>query len=75
MINALDTNQLIAVGVNLSILVVSLVVSGILIYKIKFDDKNYRLLFIIYTLYWIAPMLLRVLGSETSVKFSCQLKT
>lgn len=70
MINALDTNQLIAVGVNLSILVVSLVVSGILIYKIKFDDKNYRLLFIIYTLYWIAPMLLREYTSKMHTAMS-----
>lgn len=64
MLNGLDTNQLIAVGVNLSVLVVSLIVSGILIFKIKFDDKNYRLLFIIYTLYWIAPMLLREYTSK-----------
>lgn len=64
MLNGLDTNQLIAVGVNLGVLVVSLIVSGILIFKIKFDDKNYRLLFIIYTLYWIAPMLLREYTSQ-----------
>ncbi len=70
MINALDTNQIIAVGVNLSILVVSLVVSGVLIFKIKFDDKNYRLLFIIYTLYWVAPMLLREYTSKMHTAMS-----
>ncbi len=64
MSNAFDTNQLIAICLNLSVLLVSLVVSGILIFKIKFDDKNYKLLFIIYTLYWIAPMLLREYTSQ-----------
>ncbi len=60
----LDLNQIIALIVNFSILVVSLGVSIFLIFKIKFDDKNYRLLFVIYTLYWIAPMLLREYTSQ-----------
>lgn len=64
MINGLDHNQIIALIVNFSILAVSLGVSIFLIFKIKFDDKNYRLLFIIYTLYWIAPMLLREYTSQ-----------
>lgn len=64
MINGLDNNQIIALIVNFSILVISLGVSIFLIFKIKFDDKNYRLLFIIYTLYWIAPMLLREYTSK-----------
>lgn len=64
MINGLDNNQIIALIVNFSVLLVSLGVSIFLIFKIKFDDKNYRLLFIIYTLYWIAPMLLREYTSQ-----------
>lgn len=64
MLNGLDHNQIIALIVNFSILAVSLGVSVFLIFKIKFDDKNYRLLFIIYTLYWIAPMLLREYTSQ-----------
>ncbi|XQP55038.1 MAG: hypothetical protein ACOQNV_02795 [Mycoplasmoidaceae bacterium] len=64
MINGLDNNQIIALIVNFSILLVSLGVSIFLIFKIKFDDKNYRLLFVIYTLYWIAPMLLREYTSQ-----------
>lgn len=64
MANGLDNNQIIALIVNFSILVISLGVSIFLIFKIKFDDKNYRLLFIIYTLYWIAPMLLREYTSK-----------
>jgi len=64
MTNGLSNLQLVSVIVNLSILLVSLVVAGILIWKIKFDDKNYRLLFILYTLYWIAPMLLREYTSK-----------
>ncbi|MCQ3915616.1 MAG: hypothetical protein MJ195_02635 [Mycoplasmoidaceae bacterium] len=51
MSNALSNNQIIALIVNFSILLVSLGVSIFLIFKIKFDDKNYRLLFVIYTLY------------------------
>ncbi len=64
MLNGLDNNQIIALIVNFSILLVSLGVSIFLIFKIKFDDKNYRLLFVIYTLYWIAPMLLREYTSQ-----------
>ena len=60
----LNDNQIIALIVNFSVLLVSLGVSIFLIFKIKFDDKNYRLLFIIYTLYWIAPMLLREYTSK-----------
>lgn len=70
MINDLDQSQIIAVSLNLSVLVVSLIVSGILIWKIKFDDKNYRLLFVIYTLYWIAPMLLREYTSQMHIAMS-----
>lgn len=64
MLNGLDNNQIIALIVNFSILLVSLGTSIFLIFKIKFDDKNYRLLFVIYTLYWIAPMLLREYTSQ-----------
>lgn len=62
--NGLDHNQIIALIVNFSVLLISLGVSVFLIFKIKFDDKNYRLLFVIYTLYWIAPMLLREYTSQ-----------
>lgn len=55
----MNDSNIISLIINFSILLVSLGVSCALIFKIKFDDKNYRLLFIIYTLYWIAPMLLR----------------
>lgn len=64
MSNGLGNDQIIALIVNFSILLVSLGVSIFLIFKIKFDDKNYRLLFVIYTLYWIAPMLLREYTSQ-----------
>lgn len=64
MASGLDSNQIIALIVNFSVLLVSLGVSIFLIFKIKFDDKNYRLLFVIYTLYWIAPMLLREYTSQ-----------
>lgn len=64
MANGLDNSQIIALIVNFSVLLVSLAVSFFLIFKIKFDDKNYRLLFIIYTLYWISPMLLREYTSQ-----------
>lgn len=64
MANSLDQTQLIGVCVNCGVLLASLIISAILIFKIKFDDKNYRLLFIIYTLYWIAPMLLREYTSK-----------
>lgn len=64
MTNGLSNLQLVSVIVNLSVLLVSLVVSGLLIWKIKFDDKNYKLLFILYALYWVAPMLLREYTSQ-----------
>lgn len=70
MANGLDNNQIIALIVNFSVLLVSLGVSIFLIFKIKFDDKNYRLLFIIYTLYWIAPMLLREYTSQMHTAMS-----
>lgn len=67
MTNGFDTSQIIAICVNIGVLVVSILVSFLLLWKIKFDDKNYRLLFIIYTLYWIAPMLLREYTSQMHV--------
>lgn len=59
MVNGLDSSNYIALGINFGILAISIATSFFLLFKIKFDDKNYRLLFVIYTLYWIAPMLLR----------------
>ena len=45
--------------VNLLILLVTLSGTLFLITKVKFEDGNYKLLFILYLMYWIAPMMLR----------------
>ena len=45
--------------VNVAILVVTLIGTLFLTTKVKFEDGNYKLLFILYLMYWIAPMMLR----------------
>ncbi len=45
--------------VNVTILVVTLIGTLFLTTKVKFEDSNYKLLFILYLMYWIAPMMLR----------------
>lgn len=50
--------------INLGILILSLIGVSFLVYKIKFKDNNYRLLFILYTFCWIGPMILREYTSQ-----------
>lgn len=45
--------------VNVTILVVTLIGTLFLTTKVKFEDGNYKLLFILYLMYWVAPMMLR----------------
>lgn len=45
--------------INLAIFIVLIIGSWIYLKRLKFNNKGYKLLFIVYTLFWIAPMLLR----------------
>lgn len=56
--------ELILILINLGILIFSLIGAGFLVYKIKFEDNNYRLLFILYTCCWVGPMILREYTSQ-----------
>lgn len=53
--------------INLGILFLSLVGASFLVYKIKFEDNNYRLLFILYTFCWVGPMILREYTSQMHI--------
>ena len=55
----LSHNQIVSIAVNLSIFVVILVASVILISKLKLQDKGYKYLFVLYTIFWIPIMLVR----------------
>lgn len=45
--------------INLAIFIILIIGSWIYLKRLKFNHKGYKLLFIVYTLFWIAPMLLR----------------
>lgn len=48
-----------SIGINLSIFVLILITSIILLWKLKFDSKGYKLLFAFYTIFWFPLMLVR----------------
>lgn len=54
--------------INSAILIICVVGTAILVWKTKFEDNNYRLLFILYTLCWIGPMILREYTSQIHTK-------
>ena len=60
--------KLIKIIINLSILIVCVIGTTILVWKTKFEDNNYRLLFVLYTLCWIGPMILREYTSQIHTK-------
>ena len=45
--------------INLLLFTIILIGSGIYLYKLKLEHKGYKFLFLSYTVFWIAPMLLR----------------
>ena len=55
----LSHNQVVSIAVNISIFVVILIASIILISKLKLQDKGYKYLFVLYTVFWIPIMLVR----------------
>lgn len=58
----------IKVIINFSILLICIIGTTILVWKTKFEDNNYRLLFVLYTLCWIGPMILREYTSQIHTK-------
>jgi len=51
--------QTISLIINLFVFAMSIAGTGILIWRFKFHNKNTALLFILYILYWMAPILTR----------------
>jgi len=54
-----SNGQTISLIVNFLILALSIGGTSILIWRLKFNDKNTKLLFILYILYWMAPIMTR----------------
>lgn len=60
MINlVLSHNQIVSISVNLAIFVLIAIASIILISKLRLEEKGYKYLFVLYTIYWIPVMLVR----------------
>ena len=55
----IDMSNWVPIITNLLILLVTLSGTLFLITKVKFEDSNYKLLFVLYLMYWITPMMLR----------------
>jgi hypothetical protein len=54
-----DFSNNLAVYVNIGVIVLAIVVAILVIRFIKVEQKGYKLLFVLYTLFWIPLMLLR----------------
>lgn len=51
--------QIISLAFNSTVLLLSILISGLFVWKLNLKNKNNRLIFILYILYWMAPLLCR----------------
>lgn len=64
LLNALTTADTSKIMVNIVILLIVIVAASILLKKISFDSKSYKVLFISYILFWFSIMLVRQYRSD-----------
>jgi len=59
----------IAIIVNLLVIIFAIIGTAVLVKKLQFDDNNSRIIFLLYILYWIAPLLCRDYTSNMNIHF------
>ncbi|WP_031489342.1 MFS transporter [Ureaplasma canigenitalium] len=59
----LDQNQYISIGVNIGIFILFLILSIVFLFKIKIEQKGYKITYVFYILFWIPIMLVRNLNA------------